>query len=63
MQNFCKIFAFEFGSKSGVMGGFQKGITLGGGNSESVNFIGLRKNIAKKFANFLHLSCDLRQGS
>ena len=32
----CKIFASEFGSKSGIMRGFQKGITLGGRTSRSV---------------------------
>ena len=32
----CKIFASELGSKSGVMRGFQKGITLGGRTSGSV---------------------------
>ena len=32
----CKIFTSEFGSKSGVMRGFQKGITLGGRTSGSV---------------------------
>ena len=32
----CKIFASELGFKSGVMRGFQKGITLGGRSSGSV---------------------------
>ena len=31
----CKIFASELGSKSGVMRGFKKGITLGGRTSGS----------------------------
>ena len=30
LQKICKIIASQFGSKSGVMRGFQKGITLGG---------------------------------
>ena len=38
-KKICKIFASELGFKSGVMRGFQKGITLGGRTSESVNFI------------------------
>ena len=42
-------------SKSGVMRGFQKGITLGGRTSGSVNFVGLQNRVAKKFAKFLHL--------
>ena len=49
--------------KSGVMRGFQKGITLGGRTSGSVTFVGLQKRVAKKFAKFLHLSSDLSQGS
>ena len=36
LQKMCKIFASELGSKSGVMRGFQKGITLGGRTSGSV---------------------------
>ena len=36
LQKMCKIFASELGSKSGVMRGFQKGITLGGRSSRSV---------------------------
>ena len=50
-------------SKSGVMRGFQKGITLGGRTSGSLNFVGLQKRVAKKFAKFMHLSWDLSQGS
>ena len=34
-KKICKIFASEFGSKSEVMRGFQKGITLAGGTSGS----------------------------
>ena len=30
LQKMCKIFASEFGSKSGVIRAFQKGIILGG---------------------------------
>ena len=59
----CQIFASELGSKSGVMRGFQKCITLGGSTSESVNFMGLQNKVAKNFAKFLHLSWDLSQGS
>ena len=35
LQKNCKIFASELGFKSGVMRGFQKGITLGGRTSGS----------------------------
>ena len=45
------------------MRGFQKGITLGGRTSGSVNLVGLQNRVAKKFAKFLHLSWDLSQGS
>ena len=48
---------------SGVMRGFQKGITLGGRTSGSVNLVGLQNKVAKKFAKFLHLSWDPSQGS
>ena len=36
LQKMCKIFASKFESKLGVMRGFQKGITLGGRTSKSV---------------------------
>ena len=58
LQKICKIFASELGFKFGIMRGFQKGITLGGRNSESVIF-----GFAKKFAKILHLRCNLSQGS
>ena len=48
----CKIFASELGSKSGVMRGFQKGITLDGRTFETVNLVSLQNRVAKKFANF-----------
>ena len=53
----------ELVSELGVMSGFQKGMTLGGRTSGSVNFVGLQNRVAKKFAEFLHLSWDLSQGS
>ena len=59
----CKIFASECGSKSGIMRGFQKGITLGGRTSGSFHVKGLRKRVAKKFANFLASSVNPSQGS
>ena len=62
-KKICKIFVSELGSKSRVMRGFQKGITLGGRTSESVNIMGLQNRVAKKFAKFLHLNWDLSQGS
>ena len=62
-KKICKIFASELGSKSGVMRGFQKGITFVGRTSKSVNFMGLQNKVAKKFAKFLHLSWDLSRGS
>ena len=49
--------------KSGVMRGFQKGTTLGSRTFESVNLVDLQNRVAKKFANFLHLSWDLSRGS
>ena len=45
------------------MRGFQKGITLGGKTSGSVNLMGLQNKVAKKIAKFLHLSRDLSRGS
>ena len=48
----CKIFASEFGSKSGIMGGFQKGITLGGRTSRSFPILDLQKWVAKNLQNF-----------
>ena len=62
-KKICKILASEFESKSGVMRGFQKGITLGVRSSESVNLVSLQNRVAKKFAKFLHLSWDLSRGS
>ena len=50
------------GFNLGVMRGFQKGITLGGGIYGSVNLVDLQKWAAKKFAKFLHLVWDLSQG-
>ena len=62
--DFClTIFASYLGFESGVMRGFQKGITLGGRTSVRVNLVSLQKWVAKKFAKFLHLIGDLSQGS
>ena len=47
----------------GIMRGFQKGITLGGRTSGRFNMVGSQNRVAKKFANFLHLSVDLSRGS
>ena len=58
MQNFC----IKFGSKLGVMTGFPKGTTLGGGSPGSVYNAGLQIGVAKKFAKILHLSWDPSQG-
>ena len=63
LQKNLQNFAYEVGSKSGVMRGFQKGITLGGRTYESANFMGLQNRVAKKFAKILHLSQDLSWGS
>ena len=52
LQKMCKIFASELRSMSGVMRGFQKGITLRGRTSESVNLIGLQNRVAKKLQIF-----------
>ena len=62
-KKICKIFASELGSKSGVMRGFEKGITLGCRTSGSVHIVGLQKWVAKIFAKFLHLSWDPSRGS
>ena len=59
----CKIFTSELGFKSGIMRGFQKGITLGGRTSAKFYLMELQNRVAKKFANFLHLSMDLSRGS
>ena len=59
----CKIFASELGFKSGIMRGFQKGITLGGKTSANFYIMELRNRVAKKFAKFSHLSWDSSQGS
>ena len=62
-KKICKFFASELGFKSGVMRGFQKGITLGGRVTGRVHIVGLQKRLAKKFAKFLHLSLDSSWGS
>ena len=51
-------------SKSGVMSGFQEGITLGGRSSGSVNLVGLQKKIrvAKKFASELGSESGVMRG-
>ena len=41
------------------MRGFQKGIILGGRTSRSDHIEVLQKGVAKKFAEYLHLSLDL----
>ena len=46
----------------GVMRGFRKGITLGGRTPGSVHNVDLQNRVAKKCANFLHLSWDPSQG-
>ena len=58
-----KKFVSECGSKSGIMRGFQKGITLGGRTSGSFHMVGLQNRVAKKFAKILHPSGDPRWGS
>ena len=45
------------------MRGFQKGITLDGRPSTSVNLLGLQNWVAKKFAKNLHQISDLSWGS
>ena len=45
-------FASELRFKLGVMGGFQKGITLGGRISGSFHTLGLQKWVAKNVQNF-----------
>ena len=59
----AKKFASECGSKMGIMRGFPKGMTLGGRTPRSFHMVGLQKIVAKKFAQFLHLSCDPCRGS
>ena len=48
---------------SGIMRGFQKGITLGGRTPGSFHMVGVQNCVAKKFAKFLHLSWDSSRGS
>ena len=62
LQKNLQNFASELGSKSGVMRGFQKGITLGCKTSGNVLIVGLQKWVAKKFAKFLHLCWDPSRG-
>ena len=45
------------------MRGFKKAITLRGRTSANFYLMGLQNRVAKKFANVLHLSVDLSQGS
>ena len=59
----CIIFTSECGSKSGIMRGFQKGITLRGRTSANFYLIELQNSVAKKVAKFVHLSVDLSRGS
>ena len=56
LQKNLQIFATELRSKSGIMRGFQKGITLSGSTSGRFYKKGLQNKVAKKFAKFLHLS-------
>ena len=63
LQKICKLLTFDLGSKLGVMRDFQKGIALGGRTSESFCNNGLQKRVAKKFANYWHLTLDLSWGS
>ena len=52
LQKILQNFASKLGFKLGVMGGFQKGITLGGKISESYHILGLQKWVAKNVQNF-----------
>ena len=64
LQNICKIYESEFGFKSVVVGGYQKGLTLGGKTADlSWVLFSLQNRVAKIVAKFLHLSWDLSQGS
>ena len=63
LQKILQNFASKLGFKFGVMGGFQKGITLGGYDLWKFSFFGFAKMGCKKFAKFLHLSLDLSCGS
>ena len=49
ISTICKIFTSELGFKSGIMRGFQKGITLGGRTSANFHLMGLQNRVAKKF--------------
>ena len=62
-KKICTFFSSELAYKSGVMRGFQKGITLGGRASGSLIILGLQKWVAKKFAKFWHLFWDSSWGS
>ena len=45
LQKICKIFTSGLGFKSGIIRGFQKGITLGGRTSANFHLMGLQKNL------------------
>ena len=64
-QKICKIFASELGSKSGVMRGFQKLITLDGRTSGSVNLAGCKirlQKICKIFASEFESELGVMRG-
>ena len=49
-------------SKSGVIRGFQKGITLGGRTSGSINLVGLQNKVAKKICKIFASECGSKSG-
>ena len=57
----CKIFVSELGFKSGIMRGFQKGITLWGRTSANSYLLGLQK-ICKIFASELGFKLGIMRG-
>ena len=54
-MEFDNVFKVEF-SELGVMRGFQKGITLGGRTSGSVNLVGLQNKVASVTRDVVRMS-------
>ena len=63
LQKMCKTIAYKLRFKLGFMRGFQKCQLFGGRVTKSVHVLGVQKRFAKKFAQFFHLSWDIRVGS
>ena len=62
LQKICKNFASGCRSKSGIMRGFQKGITLGGRTSENSYLMGLQNRVAKKICKIFASELGFKSG-